>query len=311
MFLAAFCSLLVISDLSAMATAEASSPLEVTIEDLAVGHTRRTDWSDVACCLTIPNKLLQSWYKTEKDYIQLVNTAIRGHTVTLDVNCERLEKQLRRRAAEVAGKAYEIRKKKRSYVLQQQYLNKSTRVDVLRGETVDGSRLLDEIEALYEDISETIVQREGAEEAVADLKRQLQAATSTPPINRGLPLSQVSQRQQRRKVSTLKSATEKALWFVESFGVCVESVTFRETLSESPLVISYGESTCTSASSSSTAPTVPSDEALYQTLYLLERFGVSDEFYHELSMSYPSLARLTIIYCTCVYFGSLSLDLTR
>ena len=54
------------------------------------------------------------------------------------------------------------------------------------------------------------------EEAVADLKRQLQAATqtSTPPINRGLPLSQVSQRQQRRKVSTLKTATEKALWFV-------------------------------------------------------------------------------------------------
>ena len=34
-----------------------------------------------------------------------------------------------------------------------------------------------------------------------------------------------------------------------------------------------------------------SDQAIAQTLYLLEHFGVSDEFYHELTILYPSLSR--------------------
>lgn len=31
--------------------------------------------------------------------------------------------------------------------------------------------------------------------------------------------------------------------------------------------------------------------SMRQTLYLLDRFGVSDEFYHELSMRFPALPR--------------------
>ena len=262
-----------------MATPTEAPSLEITIEDLAAGRTRTTDWCDVACCLSVPHRLLYSWYRDQsedKNYIELVNMAVREHTVTLDVECERLQKHLRRKAGEIAAKASKLK----SYVARQRYLEKRTSIDVLRGETVDASLLLDEIETVYEDISGWIAQCEVAEEAVADLKRQLQAATqtSTPPINRGLPLSQVSQRQQRRKVSTLKTATEKALWFVESFGVCLQSITFRETLSESPLVINYGaesSSSASAASSSSTPSRIPSDEALYQTLYLLDRFGVS------------------------------------
>ena len=55
-------------------------------------------------------------------------------------------------------------------------------------------------------------------------------------------------------------------------------------------MISYGES---SASASSSRETLIEDdsESVHNTLYLLDIFGVSDKFYHELSMIYPCLQR--------------------
>ena len=56
-----------------------------------------------------------------------------------------------------------------------------------------------------------------------------------------------------------------------------------------------------------TRQTIPSSEALAQTLYLLERFGVSDEFYHELAMAHPSLPRslmhaiFTVLFIVLLY----------
>ena len=46
-----------------------------------------------------------------------------------------------------------------------------------------------------------------------------------------------------------------------------------------------------SPSASTDNSTVEFDKKIYQTLYLLERFGVSDQFYHELLMINPTLPR--------------------
>ena len=55
--------------------------------------------------------------------------------------------------------------------------------------------------------------------------------------------------------------------------------------------LSYGEP----STSAPTSPAMPPDgEKVQQVLYLLERFGISDQFYHELSMINPSLPR----YCS-------------
>lgn len=54
------------------------------------------------------------------------------------------------------------------------------------------------------------------------------------------------------------------------------------------IAISYCESSSsTSEHLSGTAE--HNTQAVMNTLYLLDRFGVSDQFYHELSMIYPSL----------------------
>ena len=59
--------------------------------------------------------------------------------------------------------------------------------------------------------------------------------------------------------------SEKAFWFVESPSL--QSVTFQENYSESPLVISYGKSSrSASAASSTISALAPLDEALYRMM---------------------------------------------
>ena len=59
-----------------------------------------------------------------------------------------------------------------------------------------------------------------------------------------------------------------------------------------PLIVSCNSSKFLPQPPLPVSPAPESDDSLAQTLYLLERFGVSDEFYHELAMVHPSLPRL-------------------
>ena len=79
----------------------------------------------------------------------------------------------------------------------------------------------------------------------------------------------------------------KALWFAETFGLEVESITTKTISAGNEVVIPLAsqQGNCPSkASSSSTAPTDRNCHSnVMQTSYMLERFGVNDEFYYELT----------------------------
>ena len=119
----------------------------------------------------------------------------------------------------------------------------------------------------------------------------------------GQTYSKVSARQKRRKLSQVKTAVEKALWFMGSFGLQLQSVSVKLAV-PSPLPLPP-LSTTSSINSVCTDDRVidlrfqPEEEvdksSMRQTLYLLDRLGVSDEFYHELSMRFPALPRSYII----------------
>ena len=97
--------------------------------------------------------------------------------------------------------------------------------------------------------------------------------------------SEVSARQKRQKLSQVKMAVEKALWFMGRLGLQLQSVSMKPVPSPllSPLL-----STTSSTNSICTDDQVidlhfqPEEEvdksSLRQTLHLLDRFGVSDEF---------------------------------
>ena len=79
--------------------------------------------------------------------------------------------------------------------------------------------------------------------------------------------------------------TKKALWFAESFGLKLKSI---EVESQSGSVVTLP--LCAEPQPQEDHPSSPDDsEVTRATLYLLDKFAVSDEFYHELSMSYKDL----------------------
>ena len=279
-------------------SASAGDRLVVTVEGVAAGYTRpTTDWESVILCLRIPNRLLCQWHSCRDSghsYIELLNNSVRDNAVTIDVHSARLERHLHRRAGEVSRKASSIK----SYRSKQMFLDKSTLIDVHEGETVNASCLLDELDVVTEDIGLWIDRCDGAEAALDLLREEMRnsATTDHPPApspagylsNTGLPIRDVSERQRRRKILHLKASTERALWFVESFGLEVQSLSLCDCKSGSPLTIDYQAPVEHPAAAVAHQPT---DGAIYQTLYLLERFGVSDDFFHELSMVHPSLPR--------------------
>lgn len=103
----------------------------------------------------------------------------------------------------------------------------------------------------------------------------------------GRALDDVEGRQRRRKLAFLRTSCKNALWFAETFGIDLLSISFQA--SEDPITFQYSSNTAPLQSSAVSSPhsTVIPNEVLY----LLDRFGVSDEFYHELSMLFPFLHR--------------------
>ena len=109
--------------------------------------------------------------------------------------------------------------------------------------------------------------------------KELSALPSS--TNKGKQIDEVSPRQARRKVAQVATLSRQALWFAHSFGLELEYVQFRKVTSESSLKVSL------KASPSNESPPTKTQEdfnRVHQILYLLDKFAVSDEVYHELQM---------------------------
>lgn len=101
------------------------------------------------------------------------------------------------------------------------------------------------------------------------------------PTNKGKKIEDVSSRQARRKVAQVTTLSKQALWFAHSFGLEPESVQFRKVASQSLLTVQLDDH---SESGTSQPPSQVDLDRVHQVLYLLDKFAVSDEVYHELTM---------------------------
>ena len=94
----------------------------------------------------------------------------------------------------------------------------------------------------------------------------------------------MSDRQKRRKLSQLQTNAKKALFFAESFGLMPESVVLKSVQTGASVLLDLTSgSHHPTPSPAPTPPTPDCSDKVMQTLYLLDCFGVSDEFYHELT----------------------------
>ena len=100
-------------------------------------------------------------------------------------------------------------------------------------------------------------------------------------VNTGKSYDDLSSRQKKRKLSQFQRVADAALWFGESFGLVPVQLTIHTSQMDESLTIPLGD---TSAPLPDTLLVREIDEfCAMQTLYLLDWFGVSDKFYHELT----------------------------
>ncbi len=100
-----------------------------------------------------------------------------------------------------------------------------------------------------------------------------------PKANKGKPIEQLSRRQQRRKLGECTTYIEQGLWFCESFGLTTEYVQLVKTATGSPVKVRLREWPDNESDDND------NESKLCQALYILDRFVISDEAYHELSIT--------------------------
>lgn len=104
---------------------------------------------------------------------------------------------------------------------------------------------------------------------------------TVPLANKGRPVDDLSKRQRSRKLNELKAKASRALFFSKSFGLMPASLELISLNGGLTVTLSLDEKD----THSSSGMISPEDrEKCQQILYLLDRFNVSDEVYHELSM---------------------------
>ena len=111
---------------------------------------------------------------------------------------------------------------------------------------------------------------------------QTKVGTGCLPVNRGKEFHKVGTQQQRRKLVSLKEHASKALWFADTFGLLPTKLTFKTKLGNKVSVPLNDDSPGRSTGFKDLSQ---EDKLKIQQLsFILDKFSVSDVFYHELKM---------------------------
>ena len=242
---------------------------------------------DSLFALQIPNNLLYGWHLQRIDGCRLsekMNSCIEGPLLMVkDV----VEERLRTRAAKIFSNVERCdTKRKRSIVK-----DKFSTLQIYKGEIELSSN--DSLTQQVKDLEDRV------EKVTKDASKnkdqcKVMIEVSKVPINQGRSFDEVHERQQKRKVASIKHGSEQALSFVKTFGLSVEKVVLRSPTKIVELTYDLPESSAGCSSSSSTAADKETGN-VDETLILLERFGVSDECYHEMTQLFPELPRSYVV----------------
>ena len=264
-----------------------------------------TSSSKVVLSLRMTNRHLKEWAKTkssnsEMSFVCQLNQCVDGNVVKVDEQCARIEKCL-------SGKARKIKVdlKKSSGKTYQKILEQPYNLFVLDGELESFEKITEERDMALLRAAEW---REAVQQHKAELgnlleemardtvtfldELELQSAqiaelSEREGVNKGKKIDEVSPRQARQKVAHVTTLSKQALWFAHSFGLEPEFVQFRKVATGSSLAVHLSDDP--RSDDTPPQPTEDDKEHILQVLYLLDKFAVSDELYHELRMLCPHL----------------------
>ena len=275
---------------------------------------------EVAFTVHTTNEVLKSWQDFKEKgtvlpfrYIDILNCFLsENHAVLVRKDCNRIEEVLRKVCSRV--KANFKGKVGRNYV---KFASQSKRIAIRRGELLtaaelerelyelgaakkaveeDNKKLHERSEELYERLVEAHRLRKQADEGLTDANAHIEKLQNENSNlwqyfdkltelegfkNCGKPVLELKDRQKRRKIRELKTYVEQALWFSQTFGLQLSSVTFKDGSGRSH-EIDYenqdGRKTPYNDLSKE------EKEKVQQVLFLMDSFCVSEAAYHELTM---------------------------
>ena len=274
---------------------------------------------EIVFCIEIPWPLLKLW----KDllggtpggvtYVDLINATVVDGCFLLKRDCERVEESLRRYSSMAKQSYYKTAGRKRK-----ELDKKVCKLSIRRGEIESPdalkselqhcheeleewkkkySNLAEEKEKLYEEMEEEINK---LEEEITDLKQvnreladYVEALEEKESLKcKGRKISDVGGKQKGRKLRHIKNKAQCALWFCKSFGLELSQIKLKD---EGGDVHSLNYFATPSASGRYDNLNEDDKNKVEQILFLLDKFCVGDEVYHELSSISEGLPKSYLI----------------
>ena len=274
----------------------------VTIDSITPDGMQFADFSStsskVVLSLRMTNRHIHTWaYNKHESFVSQLNKSIDGSVVKIDNHCDRIEKNLSSKARKIKSQLKKSSGRHHQHILEQPYnlfiledelesfesITSERDLAIARAEEwrAEAQLYKDETNKLLEDMATDILTF--SDELELQSARFEEVRDQQNPVNKGKMIEDVSPRQARRKVAQVTTLSKQALWFAHSFGLQPESVQFRKVASQSLLTVQLDDH----SESGTPQPPGPSQvdiDRVHQVLYLLDKFAVSDEVYHELTM---------------------------
>ena len=271
------------------------------------------DIEEIAFTLHIPFEQLNSWHNikqttlTECTYLQILNAFIgKKYSLKIQENCSRVDERLRILCTKVAkqlfgkrgGSRQNILANVKSVAVRHSELSTVALVNDLQSQV---SQLQSVNTSITSENNLLSIKCKEASTLVGKFQKKIDKATIdidklksentklysvieklSPQRrfeNQGKTFLEVGKRQQERKLQTLATRVEQALWFSESFGLHLDSV---------KLVDDSGKDHCLSIRSEKASKSyneLPNEEQedIQQVLFIMDKFCIGEAAYHELT----------------------------
>ena len=289
------------------------------------GSPKYKNDGDILYCIRIPYSVCKDWHdvagtSSEKYSSLLHEYLIENHCLNLKQDTHpRLGERLRRECPRISKKFKNIGGNQRRNLLNKVFTLNIRREELLTFPEVDAvhgalddalkavssleekiSTLEEQIHQLYDELNDCKLASDAQSK---QLENEINKSNNLLETNEGLqtyvehlcgisvgvadksltkPFSSCSRSYQLRRLKECKSRAGCALWFIDTYGLKLDSLTLKDDKGDSHGI----HFSSISQSDKST---------LEKILYLLDRFYVSDAFYHELSVICDGLPKSYLI----------------
>jgi hypothetical protein len=303
---------------------------KVSTTELPATHVKKVAVSEdeIAIAIKIPYPLLKIWRENitgmvcNYQYIDFLNASTIGAWFKVRKG-DRIEGRLERESGSVATK-YRQTKGRKKEQLNHKYLTLciynnelvsfdelEEELDCTRNELLEWRNKYNDLEAEKQKLLTEMsiaLERKDKEIQEHETKRdELMNYIESIENKSGLTcqykkIGQVKAKQRSRKLKALKDRGECALWFAKSFGLDLTCIKFKDQTSDKNYTFNYDNPSAPSTSESiaegleeENESESISDSNVEKILFLLDKFFVSDEFYHELTIAYDDMPRSYLI----------------